>query len=181
MRRVLRLALLVLLVGTIGVVTTQPAQSVQSLAISWLVPCDDTDGVDTMEALGIELPSGKYVAVAAGACLVDNDLPYNFGVTTPCSTSTTGPLPCVGVTAQNVPGAACWTSLGIVTAQPCGGSGVSTTACGYLNVIVSGECLILNTAGIVTHEGGAMRAAFTDPVHADNAGFFLVTVSWTPL
>ena len=180
MRRIIHAAFVALVVA-LGIGFTTPSQAVQSLTFSWLVPCADQDGVDTVEALGIELPSGKYVATAVGACLVDNDVPYSFGVTTPCGTTTTGSLPCTGMTLQNIPGAACWTSLGAVTVQPCGGAGVTTTACGYLNVKVSDECLTLNTVGVVTHEGGAMRAVFTDDFHPDNTGAFLVTVTWTPL
>lgn len=181
-RRTVVSGLIVVLLGTLGVAAASPAPAVQSLTYSWAVPCDDGDGVYSDEALGVTLPSGTYAVTVAGACSIAALSLWNISAGTPCSTSATGPIPCVSATVGNVPSELCGTATGPVYTQQCDQWAIITSvgSCGDGTVAVNGTCLTAGTAGLVTHTGGAMHARYLDSRYDDNLGAFIVTATWTP-
>lgn len=184
MSRFLRLVLVLTVIG-VGVATAAPASAVNVPAFTWVVPCNDPDGVATDEVVpGLEMPSGIYVVTAVGVCSPDAGFDFGLSTSTPCSTTTTGPLPCATTSLRNLPGQVCWNSVLFATAQVCGpnGTGASLNNCGTLfGVIVDDQCLALGGAGTINHGPGPMRARFNDSGHGDNAGVFIVTAALTPL
>jgi hypothetical protein len=172
-----------------GVGFTGPTEAVNLPAYTWLVACHDENGVASNEVLDVTLPNGIYLVTAVGLCSPHGLNDWGTTVGTPCSTTTTGSIPCVTLTAQNLPGQACWESVLAASVNVCAPSAPTAglTGCGLYGVTVStdgqanDQCLSLGAAGLVSHAGGPMRARFTDDAYADNTGSFLVTAVFTPL
>lgn len=179
MRRSARACLLAV-VTLLGIGTAAPSEAVQTPVWTFVVDCADPNGSGT-DDFGLDMPNGWYAVAVAGACLVDTHVTYGFSVGTPCSAPVVGAIPCVspGPGISNVPGALCWTHTVAVGVQPCGGAGVFLNGCLYV-IAVDGQCLPLGV-GTIYHNPGPMRAHFLDGQYADNVGYYVVTVTWTPL
>ena len=154
------------------------AGAVQTLTYTFPVLCNDGDGAASNDLADITLPSGTYAVTVAGVCTI-TPLGYSAGVGTPCDVLGT-PIPCVGVTAGNLPAAVCHTSTGGVSTD-CPVPTVRVVGCGMYSVVVAGDCVSTPQAGLVHHDGGVMTARFVDTFYSDNAGVLLVTVVFTPL
>lgn len=191
MRVSTRLLLVLLAVVAAGVGFTGPSEAVNLPAFTWIVPCDDPDGVATNEFVpDVFMVGGTYLVTTAGVCTIDDNFYFTGSTGTPCGTSTTGPLPCATVNLQNLPGPLCWESLLYATVGLCAGPyGEPAGPGAHLNncstsygVAVNATCLPLGGAGIITQAtAGPMRAKFIDVAYADNGGYFVVTATLTPL
>lgn len=174
MRVPTRLLLVLSAVVAAGVGFVSPSKAVESPVVVMVVPCDASEPVTSL----VGAPAGVYTATVVGVCTPDKDNEWPVG--TPCSTSTTGPIPCA--TVSNLPGLLCWTSVSAVTVSTCGpGTSVTPTTCpaGTFSVKVNDQCLstVPGLIGQVTHGGGLFTARFEDGVPAtDNAGAFLVVL-----
>lgn len=184
MRRFLRLIFAAAVVLT-GVVAATPAQAVDTVAYTWVVPCNDPDGVGTDEQ-GVFFIPGAYAVTATGACTISDTSVFGFGVTTPCSALVVGPVPCVGATVSNLPGEACWTSFSVAITRPCDPAGVTVNGpCSAYTIRITAStdtCLNLvpGAAGFVainTLTPLSMRAVLTDCCHSDNTGYFVITAT----
>lgn len=168
-----RLPFVLFVVLAAGVGFIRSTEAVESPVVVMVVPCDASDPVTSL----VDAPAGVYSAVVVGACTPDRDFEWPVG--TPCSTSTTGSVPCA--TVSNLPGLACWTSISAATVSTCGpytGATLSSCPSGTFTVKVNGQCLstVPGLIGQVEHGGGAFTARFEDGNNADNAGAFLVVL-----
>lgn len=164
-----------------GGLAAPPAQAVQSLTYVFVVPCADEDGVLSDEGPGeVTLPDGVYAVAYAGVCAHGTNESTVISVSTPCSLPEVGAVPCVGTTVNNYPPTLCRISTGTVEVTPCDPMLVSVNSC-PLTVLVNEQCLNGQHAGLIDHQGGAMKAQFSDSYYGDNAGYFIVTATWTPL
>lgn len=162
-----------LALGATAVVPQANAHATQTLAFTFVVPCDAESGATS---LGLELPKGWYAVTIAGACSWASGT-SSVTVATPCDAPVAGPVPCKP-TIDNVSSRACYWAFGGLTTRCEVPSG--TAGCGYYSVQVSTGC-VDGPFGLIEHPGGTMSAKFNDYGHADNIGAFLVTVVWTPL
>lgn len=174
-----RLLFVLFAVAAGGIGLTSPSRAVDAPVAVIVVPCES----DTPVSSVTEAPAGVYIATVVGICTPDKDFEWGPApVGTPCSTTTTGSIPCVTADIDNLPGLACWTALSAMTVSTCGPTTSitpSTCTTATFTVTVDGQCLstVPGVLGQVTHGGGVFTARFQDDIPAaDNFGFFLVVI-----
>jgi len=185
MRQSLRLVFAAAIVLT-GVVVAAPSHAVDTVAYSWTVPCDDTDGVSTGD---VRFIPGTYVVTATGGCTLDDGNVYSLGTpTTPCTLPVVGTVPCAGATIHNVPGGACFATLGVADRWGCSlsPSTVTTNApCDNFTVRITMPtqvCLSTLPGAVGTvfvNTTTSMTAKFVDlpGFYSDNTGSFVITAT----
>lgn len=168
------------LVAAAALAMPTQAQSVNTLAVSWVVNCADSNAA---AAPLLTLPMGTYVVTAEGACSLSFPQSHTVPVTTCVSPVNT--LPCVdtGIRVNQVPGATCNVSAGAAFASTCTPVGYVPGPCTVGTIVINeSRCLdIGGVAGVIAHGGGSMTARMVDTFYGDNAGAFVVTAVWTPL
>lgn len=162
----------------VAFVPVAPADSVASLAFSFVIPCDDPAGVNTDTAYGVVMPAGVYAVAITGACNTAMGASLDRTFSTPCTVENTD-VPCADLTIKNLPPAACHWDVGHVTTWGC--TEVKQLACN-VRVLVDEQCPATGNGGFIVHShSGGVTARFADLWHGDNEGSFLVTLTWTPL
>lgn len=147
------------MLAALAFVVPAPAQAYQTITFALVVPCNDADGVSSNEVLPIGLPKGIYAYTITGAC----------------DYSTTSTPPCY-VSVHTVILNGC-TNLANPTSQ------VLLTGCWGFNVQIDGQCVGPLPAGTIAHPGGPMTARYVEAgpqYYANNAGAFVVTLTFTP-